>query len=240
MFDLKNKKYQAVILCAGRGTRMGELTYSLPKPLIKIDNNKTILNNIVEYWQDKVSEFIFVVGYQKEKIIKHVDSLDINKQYIEQPSPKGIADALLMAEPQIQDDFIVLLGDCLVNGELEMPESFHHGIGVWETDKQEHIKKSYSVEINTAGHLCKVVEKPTYLPNNLCGMGLYFFKPVVFNYIRQTPPSSLRNEVEITDTLQKMIEAGEKIYPIKFKGQYLNINYPKDISHEIHSGDIFK
>lgn len=62
-----------------------------------------------------------------------------------------------------------------------------------------------------------------------CGMGFYFFDRKVFDYIEKAVPSPLRNEIEITDVIQNMIDAGEKISPIFFKGDYLNITYTEDL-----------
>jgi len=60
-------------------------------------------------------------------------------------------------------------------------------------------------------------------------MGTYFFDKRIFDYIRKTPKSSLRNEIEITDTIQLMINSRERVSPFFFIGRYLNITYPEDI-----------
>ena len=75
----------------------------------------------------------------------------------------------------------------------------------------------------------KVEEKPEIVSNNLCGMGFYFFDRRVFKYIEVAKPSTLRNEVEITNVIQDMIDKGERIAPVLFHGDYLNINYPRDV-----------
>jgi dTDP-glucose pyrophosphorylase len=69
-------------------------------------------------------------------------------------------------------------------------------------------------------------------------MGVYFFDKRVFDYIRKTPPSALRSEVEITDVIQNMIDAGERIAPVWFKGKYINVTYPEDIrkAEEVFAG----
>ena len=74
-----------------------------------------------------------------------------------------------------------------------------------------------------------MVEKPKVLPNNLCGMGFYFFGREVFDHADETPPSKLRGEVEITDTLQVMIDSGAPLLPVHFNGSYLNVTYREDI-----------
>ena len=79
------------------------------------------------------------------------------------------------------------------------------------------------------GSISKVVEKPKQLINNLCGMGFYFFGEKIFDYIKDTTSSELRNEVEITDAIGNMIAGGEEVFRIFFEGEYLNITFPDDI-----------
>ncbi len=171
--------------------------------------------------------------------INVIDYLPRNSIYVFQDSQKGIADAILKVEPLIEDEkFVVALGDCIQVGEWVEPQGpTELGVGIWETSDTRAIRSSYSVEIKD-GYVSKVVEKPQELVNNYCGMGTYFFDRRVFNYIRKTPKSSLRNEVEITDTIQLMVASGERISPVFFKGNYLNVTYPEDIARaeELLSG----
>jgi len=74
-----------------------------------------------------------------------------------------------------------------------------------------------------------VVEKPTDVPNDLCGTGYYFFEPDVFDAIRATPPSPRSNEQEITDVLQTLIGA-QGLRALWFDGTYININTPADLA----------
>jgi len=227
MFDLKNKKPKAVVLCAGRGVRMGIIGEILPKVLVPI-KDKPLLDYVIDYWRPLVSEFIFVVGHQKGQIENYVEKLGIKTSFLVQEEPKGIADAILKAESLIDDNFIVILGDCYCHGEFAFPDQFEQGVGIYKTENLEAIKKSYSVEIVNA-QLKKVVEKPKEIINDLCGMGFYFFHPKVFEYIKKTSASQLRSEVEITDVIQKMIESNEEIQAIEFSGDYLNVNKPEDL-----------
>jgi len=213
---------KCVILCAGESRRMGG---NIPKVLIPI-NGKPLLHHVIRMWENSVDGFIFVLSY---KWIDTIKILPKNSIYVFQDSQKGIADAILKVEPLIDGAFIVALGDCIQKGEWQVPSiPSELGISVWETDNSDAIRASYSVEIKD-GYISKVVEKPKELVNNYCGMGTYFFDQRVFGYIRKTPISTLRNEVEITDTIQLMIDSKEKITPIFFRGDYLNVTYPEDI-----------
>lgn len=220
------KDLRCVILCAGKGRRTLPNSLKKAKAMIEI-KGKPILTYIINYWKEFTNDFVFVVGYRKEQIIEFVKKLPINSQFVEQKELKGIAHALLCAEDLLEDRFIVVLGDCICQGNFDFPKEMEQGIGVWKTDNILDIKRSYSIEI-IDDLIYKVVEKPRKILNDLCGMGFYFFNRKVFDYIRLTKPSKLRNEIEITDVIQNMINGREKIRPVLFQGNYLNITYPED------------
>ena len=214
---------KCIILCAGKGSRMGG---GLPKALLPI-KGKPLFRHVMEMWETSVDGFIFVVGHRWEEV---VNTLPSEAEYVVQNPQRGIADAILQAERLTYGEpFVVALGDCVQRGEWILPEvPIEIGVGVWETDDQELIRRSNSVEIDK-GCICRVVEKPKEAPNNYCGMGTYFFDNRVVEYIKKTPVSSLRGEVEITDTIQLMILSGERITPVFFNGEYLNVTYPEDL-----------
>jgi len=234
----KRELRPVVILCAGEGRRLLDLGKFIPKAMVKINNRRPIISFVINYWKDFAKEFIFVVGYKKEQIISYVESEkpSLPVRFIDQERPAGIAHAISCARSYLDGDFIVVLGDCLCQGEFLFPCSFSQGVGVWETTNSNFIKQSYSVEIEN-NFVNRVVEKPKVIINNLCGMGYYFFQKKVFDYVLKTPPSSLRNEVEITDVIQKMIESQEEVSPIFFKGEYINITSVEDV---LRAQNLFK
>jgi len=218
---------KCVVLCAGKGDRLSSVYVEKPKVMIEI-RDRPILSYVIDYWKNFTNDFIFVVKFKREQIITFIKKLPINSQFIEQKELKGIADAVLYVKDKVSWRFIVVLGDCLCKGHFNFPEDMEQGVGVWETENVEDIKQSYSIEIKS-NLIVKVEEKPKKAFNNLCGMGFYFFDKKVFNYIKLTKPSKLRNEIEITDVIQNMIEAGEEITPVFFQGDYLNINHSEDV-----------
>jgi len=239
----KNSNLKCVVLCAGRGTRT-RFRFTLkmiknerpkffsnlkkaPKPLFKVFD-KPVLGWVVDHWKKYTDDFIFVVGYKKDKVIDYIKTLPINYTIVEQKEPKGIAHALFLAKDHLSDNFILVLGDCICNGEFKIPENMNQGVAAWQTNNIDDIKRSFSIE-HEDGKIHRVVEKPQNPPNKLCGLGFYFLNKKVLDYIDKTPPSSLRNEVEITDVLQNMIDSGEHLHMVEFGGQYLNITYPEDI-----------
>jgi uridine kinase len=222
-----NQGLKCVVLCAGEGRRVFPFSSDKPKVMIEIQG-KPVLGYLIDYWKRYSNDFVFVVGYKKECIIKFASQLPINSQFVEQKELKGIAGAVSYAKDLVSDHFILVLGDCLCRGSFDFPKDIEQGVGICKTDNVEEIKQGYSIKIEN-NLVCRVEEKPKRVFNNLCGMGFYFFDKRVFGYIKATSPSKLRNEIEITDVIQNMINAGEKISPVFFHGDYLNINYSQDI-----------
>ncbi|MBI3755104.1 MAG: nucleotidyltransferase family protein [Deltaproteobacteria bacterium] len=218
---------KCVILCGGKGTRLLPLSLKKQKGMIFV-NGKPVLRHVIDYWRQFTDDFIFVVKYKKADIYKFAKALPINAEFVEPKELEGIANGIEQAKGLVGDKFIVVLGDCVCRGSFKIPPYMEQGVCIWETDNKEDIKRSYSVKIEK-DLVSRVKEKPKRLVNNLCGMGFYFFDRKVFEYIEKTKPSLLRNEVEITDVIQSMIDAGEKISPIFFKGDYLNITYTEDL-----------
>ncbi len=233
ILKFNNEPLKCVILCAGNGERILPFSSEKTKVMIKI-NEKPILGYVIDYWKEYTKDFVFVVGYKKDQIINYVKKLPINAEFIEQKKLNGIADALLHVQNNVPERFIVALGDCLYYGEFKTPNNPEQCVGVYKTNNVEEIKLNYSIEINKDNYISKVIEKPNNIVNNLCGMGVYIFKRSVFDYITRTKPSDLRNEIEITDVIQTMIDAGEKITPAFLNGRYLNVTYPEDLQKAEH------
>ena len=222
-----------VVLCAGRGTRMGS---EHPKVLIKV-NGKPIVQYVIDYWKPYVNRFVFVVGYKSFEITRYLAQSGLKDyQIVVQQEQKGIAHALLQTESILSGNFIVALGDCIQKGHFLYPKSLQLGCGIWNGAGLDEIYKSYSAFILSCDDredwISKVIEKPKTvddIENAHCGMGTYFFDMSVFKYIKNTDPSRLRNEIEITDVIQNMIDEGEEISPVSFDGEYINMTSPEDI-----------
>src|SRR3989344_511325 len=107
---------QAVILAAGKGTRMGDLTKNTPKPLLKI-GNKTILEQTLESLPEEIEEVILVIGYLGEQIKNLIGGSFAGKKvtYVEQKELKGTADAIFECKDLLRGRFLVLMGDDLYN-----------------------------------------------------------------------------------------------------------------------------
>ena len=198
----------------------------VPKMLINI-NNKLLLNHIIDYWKDKVDNFIFVI---KPENNYYLEFLPENSAVVFQSESKGLADAILRAEPYVDDKFIVALGDCLQKGEFEFTEEQADlGVGVWKTHSVKETRKSYRVSVDK-GLVKQVEEKPGVLitPPFNCGMGTYRLDKRVFEYIEKR--KVIAGGGDFTAVLQTMIDDGNAISPLWFQGEYINVGSPEDIA----------
>ncbi|HNV71153.1 MAG TPA: sugar phosphate nucleotidyltransferase, partial [Candidatus Ozemobacteraceae bacterium] len=186
--------------------------------------------HIVDFWRSRCPRFVFVVKHGKEELRTYIETLGIAAEFTEPRDLRGIADGLMSARSRLTDRFVVILGDCLFQGHFHLPPDLRLGLGIQRHADAESIHRSYLVELDDSeSRIRHVEEKPKILKNNLLGLGFYFLDTRVFPYIERTPPSSLRNEVEITDVMEHMIKAGEPFSPVFFEGGYLNVTYAEDI-----------
>ena len=219
---------KCVVLCAGKGERLHPALGDLPKVLVPIKGTP-ILSIVVDYWSAFTRDFVFVVGYQKEQVISFAQQLPVAAEFVEQTELRGIGHAVSLTEPLVRDRFIVVLGDCLCKGTFRFPDGMEQGVGVQRTDNKAQISMNFMVDVE-GDRVCAAVEKPPHPTTDLCGLGFYFLGRQVFEHIQSTPPSRLRGEVEITDVIQHMIDAGEAISPVMLSGHYVNMTFPEDIA----------
>jgi dTDP-glucose pyrophosphorylase len=215
-----------VILAAGRGARMQS---EIPKVLMTVAG-KPIIQHVIDYWTPEIKRFVFVVGYRSDMVIDYLRNHQGNSDFhiIHQAQQKGIADAIYQIKEWVRGRFIVALGDCIQIGQFEYPDNLELGCAVWSNQYQNSLNLSYSARVNWQGYISSICEKPdvTY-----SGMGTYFLDERVFPYISKTKPSSLRDEVEISDVLQNMINDGRIIKAAWFTGTYINCTTRADIEH---------
>jgi len=189
------------------------------------------LSHITYEWSGVVDSYVVVVSPQNERQIRgHLKEVKRGVEFVTQPAPAGLADAILCAEPYVKGKFIVHLGDCIFRGKFEEEDAnFDLGIGVWKTYDLDEINKSYLVGVSPATGLVEdVIEKPnTTRQHGNCGMGVYFLDERIFDYIRryEGPPGG----GDFTSILQTMVDEGEKIVPVWFRGDYINITTPDDV-----------
>ncbi|MCK5861887.1 MAG: NTP transferase domain-containing protein [Candidatus Hydrogenedentes bacterium] len=214
---------QAVIMAAGRSTRTWPLTLTRPKPLLPVMNTP-LLEHQLNALKGIIDEAVIVIGYRGNMIRERYgdDFKGIRLRYVEQKEQRGTGHAVLQTADVIRDSFLVLNGDDLYdpadlarlvkqeNGALARPVDDPCRFGIFEIDDADRV--------------IHLEEKPQHPRSNLANIGAYKFTPEVFNILKTVQPSP-RGEIEVTDAVQTLAEAG-KFYVTHSKGYYLSIGYP--------------
>jgi len=225
---------KAIILSAGKGTRLRPLTAKKPKAMVEV-NGKPILTHCFETLSNyEVDEFVVVVGYKSEKITEFYgssfDSIPI--QYVYQSEQKGLAHALQKAENHVDSHFFLMLGDIIFSANIEDAVKRQQETRVDATLLVDEVPYGeadrYGVcDTNRYGELTNVVEKPDNPPSNLVMTGFYIFPPSIFSACRRTQTSE-RGEYELTDAINRLLQSGHTVDAVPMDGWRIDVGYPED------------
>jgi len=227
---------KGIILHGGAGTRLRPLTFAGPKQLIPVAN-KPISQYVLEDLRDSgVKDIAIVLGnVYPEKVVNYYSDgakFGVKITYIYQGEPKGIAHAIGLCKDFVdRDEFIVYLGDNLFqNGIRKYLQEFQRGdYDCYIILKEVEDPSRFGVaKFDDNRRLVDVVEKPKQPPSNYAITGAYFFKPVVFDMIKQLKPS-WRGEYEITDAIRLMIQNGYKVGYGIYEGWWFDTGKKDDI-----------
>ena len=150
---------QAVILAAGRGTRMTELTASVPKPMLEVDG-KPLLEYKLEALPDEIDEVIIVIGYLGNVIREHFSGAYAGKRlvYVEQKELNGTGGALWCAKDILKDRFLIMAGDDIY--AREDVESCVEPSRAWKMLVQQlpEMHRAGNVQIGPDGYITEIIE----------------------------------------------------------------------------------
>lgn len=226
---------KALILCAGKGTRLRPLTFTNAKPLIPIANKPTIMYSLEKIRDAGVTEIGLVVNSENIEDFKNVlgdgSQLGVKLSYIIQEHPKGLAHAVKVSKEFLDnDDFIMYLGDNLINFDLKnFIDQFKQGnyesfILLTSVDNPSQ----FGIAVMEDSKVTKVVEKPKDAPSNLAIIGVYIFTSKVFEAIENIQPS-WRGELEITDAIQWLIDNSNNVGAHIVDGWWKDTGKPEDL-----------
>lgn len=232
-------KLVAVLLAAGRGTRMHPFSGSYPKPTLPICN-KPLLQYQIEMFRDLgIADIFIVIGHLGHEIVRRFGEgshLGVTLHYIEQSKTLGIAAALGQLEPFVSSPMFVALGDIFFKtenlaGMVHTLEESRAGavLAVKQEEDEDAIRRNFVVLGNPDGRVRRVIEKPRHVTTKTKGCGLYLFDLPVFDAIRRTPRTAMRDEYEITDTIQIMVDAGLPVYAADVVRWDVNLTFPRDV-----------
>jgi NDP-sugar pyrophosphorylase family protein len=236
---LGKQSYVGVILSAGKGSRIDPFNTQYPKPMLPIVNRPILEHQVEQLKSLGILEIVIVVGHLQEVIREHFGDgsrLGVAIRYVEQKQTLGIAHAVMQLERHIHGPFLLLLGDIFyVARDLGALVRTYEagGIGGVLAVKRENdpiaIQKNFAVTVDEHNTVSRVVEKPRYLVNNLKGCGMYLFGPEIFDAIRQTPRTAMRDEYELTTSVQIFIDSQYLVKAIDVVDWDYNITFPADL-----------
>lgn len=239
---------KAVILAAGKGTRMKDLTQEVPKPMLMV-HGRPILQHIVEGLVSAgVTEICIITGWRAEVIENFFGDgagHGARIEYARQTVQDGTGKAPELAREFLgDDDFFLTYGDILVKPQTyqAMRARFETGglDGVLTVTGSEDVTQGGIIFFNDAFHLERLVEKPS--PEQIAELrsegylkpgetawynaGIYIFRPSLFECTAVLEKSP-RGEFELTDAISAMANAGKKIAGLEIEGRWVDVRDPE-------------
>src|SRR3990170_259081 len=204
---------KGLILSGGKGSRLRPFTYTSAKQLVPIANKPVLFYTIEQLVECGIRDIAIVVGDTAEQVRAAVgdgSAFGASVDYIEQDAPLGIAHAVKIARDYMgETPFVLYLGDnFLLVGVKSFVDRFR------ENGANCHIlvhpvsnPEAFGIAEFVDGRVARIVEKPASPPSNLAVIGIYMFDHHVFEAVERISPSG-RGELEITDTIQYLIDKG--------------------------------
>ncbi len=218
----KRQLMQAVILAAGKGSRLGKITDKRSKGMLPILGKPIVERIVGNLAATGLQEFILVVSPEDGEIREHFHreaTLDVKIHFAHQAKRFGTADALRQAVPYLKGDFVLSACDTLVS-----VEDMQRLISSWNQQSKIQallcLQRISLMDVrNTAivtlegDRVTGILEKPSpdQAPTNISSLPLYCFSSRILEYLTQIPLSP-RGEYELPDAIQLMIDAAENVH----------------------------
>jgi len=215
---------KAIIPVAGIGTRLRPHTYTVPKVLLHVAG-KPILGHILDIvWKLKIDQVVLITGFLGDQIIDYVKkNYQFKCKFIEQRELKGLGYAISTACPEMKDDepLLMILGDTIFEADLApVIKGKYDALGV----KKVADPRRFGIVETKGGFIRKLIEKPEKPTSHLASVGVYFIRNTAL--LKESLGEIIRkkimtkNEFQLTDALQLMIDRGAKFKTFDVTGWY--------------------
>ena len=229
------KNMKAIVLHGGHGTRLRPLTHTGPKQLLPIANKPMSQYCIESIKETGINEIAIIVGGTGSSKVREYygsgEKFGVSFTYIEQDKPKGIAHAIRLCKEFVNNEkFLVFLGDNIIQRSIAdftsnfKKSEFDATILLCEVDNPSR----FGIAAIENNKITKILEKPKDPPSNLAVTGIYFLTPIIFDVIDNLKPSG-RNELEITDALDILLEKNHNISFEMITDYWKDTGTPEDI-----------
>ena len=221
---------KAVVLAAGEGMRLRPLTRTRPKPMLPVAN-RPLLEHVLEACREAgIDEFVFVVGYKRERIQNHFgdgDDWDVDIEYALQRKQLGTGHAVLQAEPYVDGEFVALNGDRIVEPEAisSVVETRRDRDGPVMAITRADRPENYGVVELDGRDVASITEKPPArtVTTEFINAGVYGFDASVFDLLRE---AESEGELAITSVIQ---DAEAPLRAVPFDGLWLDVSHLWDL-----------
>ncbi len=217
---------KALVLAGGSGSRLRPITHTYAKQLLPVANKPVLFYGLEAIRDAGITDVGIVVGDTAPAIEDAVgdgSAFGLTATYLRQDAPRGLAHAVIVARDFLaDDDFVMYLGDnFIVGGITPLVEEFRSS----RPDAQIMLTsvpdpRQFGVaELDTAGEVVGLEEKPQHPKSDLALVGVYIFTPAVHEAVSRLAPS-WRGELEITEAIQWLIDQGRKVRSTTITGYW--------------------
>ena len=224
---------RAVLLAAGKGTRMQGLCDALPKPLLPIANRPALAHTIGQFEAAGVTHALLVIGHQASQVRAALGARcgGVRLSYIVQSDPKGTGQATALAEEfAAGEPFLMMFGD-IVTSRRHAAEILR----IWHDERPDAILAVRYFRDPASGgavyvencRVTRIVEKPTpgETTTHYINAGIFAFPPAIFDRLRRVGLSP-RGEYELTDAIRMLLDEGLRVRAYDLPGFWVNLTDP--------------
>jgi glucose-1-phosphate thymidylyltransferase len=232
---------KGLILSGGKGTRLRPITHTSAKQLVPVANKPVLFYGIEAMAEAGIEQVGIIIapetGPEIEAVVGDGSTFGVLVSYIVQDEPRGLAHAVLTAEPFLASSpFVMYLGDNLLQGGISdlvtafrehapdalilltpVPDPEHYGVAELSDDGPGKV-----------GRVVRLVEKPSQPATDLALVGVYMFTSAVHDAARAISPSA-RGELEITDAIQHLVDSGMRVEPHIVRGWWKDTGRLEDM-----------